>query len=248
MCAPKKNLVFERHKFFTRKQQPGEKARLFLNALKTIAKRCELENMTVEDFLLHRVLLGMSDTKLQSRLTAKRGLTLVQVMDVLNSNELSASQWQEIHPMAEEEIGAVGARNKYGARSSSGYKQGGRPHDRRGDRETKKRDEKEFDCKKCGTKHRYRNCPAFHVKCHSCKDFGHYERFCNKKRSVNAVENRSDSDDDSLSDRYIDEFLGMVHSEEIVDIKSETETDGAGNSNIDLAPNSNLEEASLEVL
>ena len=41
LCAPKKNLVFERHKFFTRKQQPGEKARLFLNALKTIAKRCE---------------------------------------------------------------------------------------------------------------------------------------------------------------------------------------------------------------
>ena len=51
----------------------------------------------------------------------------------------------------------------------------------------------DYDCKKCGTKHVFRNCPAWTFRCGKCGGKGHYNRFCPNKpqasdsQQVNAV-------------------------------------------------------------
>ena len=47
LCESRKNILYDTHLFFQRKQLPGESFKCFLNALKTDAKKCEfgeLEN------------------------------------------------------------------------------------------------------------------------------------------------------------------------------------------------------------
>uniref|UniRef100_T1I8U0 Reverse transcriptase domain-containing protein n=1 Tax=Rhodnius prolixus TaxID=13249 RepID=T1I8U0_RHOPR len=55
-------------------------------------------------------------------------------------------------------------------------------------------DVKYYDCKKCGTKHKPRSCPAFKKTCSFCKRQNHFEVGCflkNRKKSVYEVETSS---------------------------------------------------------
>ena len=43
-------------------------------------------------------------------------------------------------------------------------------------------------CKRCGYKHRIRNCPAFGKRCHKCNEKGHFKKMCAKRINQMAYE------------------------------------------------------------
>ena len=69
-CLPRKNLVYEMHKFISYKLKPGESIDQFVTELKTRAKTCELgplERIPV----ISQVVCGISDNVVREKLEGK---------------------------------------------------------------------------------------------------------------------------------------------------------------------------------
>ena len=64
ICLPRNNLQYDRHRFFTRVQESGETIQQFVTELRTIAKACKLNEMTEDECILHRLILGVQDKQL----------------------------------------------------------------------------------------------------------------------------------------------------------------------------------------
>ena len=68
----------------------------------------------------------------------------------------------------------------------------------------KKKQNENFDCKRFGTNHKCRECPAYNKLCTNCNKKGHFDKmFCTKKKygtkqknRVNALEESLNSEDD----------------------------------------------------
>lgn len=86
-----------------------------------------------------------------------------------------------------------------------------------------------FDCNKCGTKHKRRECPAFNRKCNKCSGMNHFAKFCPSRekinakargKSVNTVLEDSDAEDDlqslhiwSVQNQEEDDWFELVQTD-----------------------------------
>lgn len=92
-CNPKKNVIYERFKFFKRCQE-GEAANHFITELKKLASSCEFEGQ-MESLIRYRIVLGIRNSKLQERLLSK-DLTLQKAIDECLVAEVAAQQMKEL--------------------------------------------------------------------------------------------------------------------------------------------------------
>lgn len=61
---PRTNVVIERHRFFTRVQQPNEPFDTFLNDLKKLVKSCNFDDQE-SSLLRDRIIIAVNDEVLQ---------------------------------------------------------------------------------------------------------------------------------------------------------------------------------------
>lgn len=61
-----------------------------------------------------------------------------------------------------------------------------------------------FDCKRCGTEHASRKCPAYGKRCKNCEKMNHFARIY-RSRKVHAV------DDEDVAEQQANLFVGAVH-------------------------------------
>ena len=73
-CRPKKNVIFERHRFWSRSQKEGEAFEWWLKDLRIIAKDCEFQEE--DNMVRDKVVYGVMDKKVQERMLRKSDLTL----------------------------------------------------------------------------------------------------------------------------------------------------------------------------
>lgn len=64
---PKRNAIFERYKFNSRIQEPGESVDSFVTALYSLAETCEYDNIR-DEFIRDRIVIGIRDTRASERL------------------------------------------------------------------------------------------------------------------------------------------------------------------------------------
>ena len=83
-CEPKKNVSYERYKFFSRAQESGESIDQYVTILRKLCETCEfgtLNNSLIKD----RNVLGVNNTKRRERLLRVPDLTLQKALDVCRS-------------------------------------------------------------------------------------------------------------------------------------------------------------------
>ena len=154
-CRPKKNIVYERHRFWSRSQKEGEPFDRWLKELRIIAKDCEF---TEEDNMIRdKIVFSVFDKKVQERMLRKSDLTLKDAMDTCRAAESSQNQLSEIRKGDGLAINEVGG--------GSG------------------RQVKCFKCSTLG--HVARECPTQEeleeekeVQCFNCRGFGHKSSIC----------------------------------------------------------------------
>ena len=66
-CKPKRNLIVERHKFNTRRQNPGELIDHYITDSKTLAASCEYGSL-VNDLITSQLVAGIQSDKVRDRL------------------------------------------------------------------------------------------------------------------------------------------------------------------------------------
>ena len=185
---PRKNVIFERAKFNSRKQEEGEPVDAFITALYKLAEHCnygDLRNEMIRD----RIVVGIRDARLSERLQLDHKLTLDDAVTAVRQSEQVKQQQTvlrgtEVKP--EIPIGAV---------------QKGHKHRQQAD-EQQNEPNKSEKCNKCGKApgHSRERCPAKDAICHKCKKRGHFQTVCHSAK-VSGVDTEEEKPD---------AFLGAV--------------------------------------
>ncbi|UYV77926.1 K02A2.6-like [Cordylochernes scorpioides] len=165
-CEPKKNVIFERFKFFSATQKDGESIDSFITELKGLSTSCEFESQK-DSLIRDRIVYGIQDKALQERLLREPNLTLLKAIEMCKTCEISK---QQIKIMQNNQN--ICQIRKYEKKHSPKQNQ---------------ESEKEFKCQRCGKSHRAKNCPAWGKRCSKCKKMNHFAAFCKSSaiRSLN---------------------------------------------------------------
>lgn len=157
--TPKTNVTYERYTFNKLTQVDGETFDEFFTKVKTQSAKCEFGALN-DSLVRDKIIIGIRNDKVREKLLSEDEVTLDRATQICRASELTSTQLKLIQ---KDEIPGVNAivKPKWKKQSSSSTS-----------------DEKSFDCTRCGTKHKPKECPAFNQKCNKCKKSGHYAKMC----------------------------------------------------------------------
>lgn len=184
-CQPRKNVIFDRFKFFSRSQEPNETVDKYVTELKKLANPCDFGDQ-LENLIRDRLVLGIADKNVQERLLRDADLKLDKALNHCRSSEQSKKQLLEIAGTStNKEVSVVKNKLKF----------------------VKKRSNSEgtnyLKCRKCGLSHSSASkCPAEGKFCMKCKGKNHFATVCSKsKKSVKMVEKQHEDTEESDEER-----------------------------------------------
>lgn len=201
---PRRNVIFERFKFNSRTQLPGESADSFITALHTLAEHCEYGTLK-EDLIRDRIVVGMTDTKTSERLQLQGNLTLADAVFSTKQAEIQNKQSHLIHHEVSRDPQLNMIKSKPGNKAKQYFKT---------NVQSKQSTTADNCCKYCGLKpfHSRENCPAKNAICRGCQKRGHWDKVCKSKKfpakkSVQSI----DTDKVDSSDVGQDvQFIGSI--------------------------------------
>lgn len=165
-CEPRKNLVYERFRFFRTVQKEGQPIDGFITELKKAAALCEFQEQE-DSLILLGIVLGIRDQGLQERLLGDQKLTLLKASEHCRAAEDSRRQAREVQKTSAD-VHAVWR--------AKGSKDMMKPTSSQQEQAEK------FQCRKCGYSHKYRDCFAWGKVCSLCKQKNHFAIGCPSKK------------------------------------------------------------------
>lgn len=178
--APKTNISFERYIFFKIEQGEDEQFNEFLTRIKTQASKCEFINL-LDEMLKDKIVFGIRSNQVREKLLTEDKLDLNKAISICKTSEQASKQLDEFECKNKSDK-VLALRNKSVKNKQNEY----------------------FDCKRCGTNHKSRECPAFNKPCTKCNINGHVANMCRtkkkyyQKKRVNTVEENSNSSEDEV--------------------------------------------------
>ncbi|XP_049871001.1 uncharacterized protein LOC126380308 isoform X1 [Pectinophora gossypiella] len=193
--APKANLTYECHNFFTYKQSENESLDDFACALKLRSQNCELGKL--QERLVKIMFICNMHQKynyIRERLLLEDKLDLDKALEVAKA--MLASRHQTDALTAEQSSVMY---NKTQSRSKSNTRN-----------KSQQQQSKKEVCTKCNQVHRHK-CPALSQVCRNCNKVGHFAVCCrSKSKSVKYVE--SDNNTHQVQSEKQDLFIGHIQS------------------------------------
>ena len=111
-CSPRKNVTYERYKFFTHVQ--GSKSiDVYITELKGLSKQCEFGDLC-DSLIRDRIVCGIQSNYLRERLLREPELSLTKAIDICRASEVSKTQAQylnESSKVLEEKVDFVQKQN-----------------------------------------------------------------------------------------------------------------------------------------
>ena len=182
-CEPRKNVVFERYKFWSRDQRKGETFDTWLTDLRNAAVKCEFVEET--EMIRDKVVFGIQDMTLKERLLRESELSLQKVMDICRAAETSRQQVRDMSAFAGAEAEFPAVNYIHGATGHSGRQHhNAKPRDRRsvnkhgGAHGHNGSNGGSQSCQYCGNHHARGQCPAYGKQCTSCLSYNHFSSVC----------------------------------------------------------------------
>ena len=196
----RRNIIFERAKFNSRKQEDGETADSFITSLYGLAEHCAFGQLH-DELIRDRIVVGIRDTDLSEKLQLDPDLNLQKAVNAVRQRETVKKQQATLRGMTTPMEGTIDAvhktkqshirQNAASRRESRDHGQGTPQHKRKSSA-TPSTNKKL--CRRCGKapNHPRQQCPAREATCHNCSKKGHFKSVC---RSRNAVDDISDEEE-----------------------------------------------------
>ena len=192
----KRNIIFERAKFNSRKQQAGEPVDNFITDLHNLARYCNFGALK-DELIRDRIVVGIENRELSERMQLNPNLTLEKATNLARQRE-TVKQQQTIldggFKSSRVEVDGVVKgnfrRKKDSLRDKSQEKTKAKlPENSR----TKPQPEQK--CQKClGNFHPKKNCPARLSKCRKCLKIGHWAQACKSSKAGKLFEIATDEE------------------------------------------------------
>lgn len=185
---PRRNIIFERFKFNSTVQKPGEPIEYFITSLHSLAEHCNYGTLK-EELIRDRIVVGMLDTKTSERLQLKDQLDLKECILIAKQAELQASQTKELYntnrQVSRVQLPPQGLKSEsVSASDASGFSQkrsNNKTNARLGDK-----------CGFCGLRSHPRDrCPAGKSICRKCQKSGHWAIVCRSTNKVRSIQTNS---------------------------------------------------------
>lgn len=206
---PKKNVTFQRYKFFTTSQKEGQKFDEFLTELRSKANNCEFEKLK-ESLIKDILIVGITDKQVQERLLREpEPLLLDRAIEICRSAEQTKNQMEIMHLQPTVDVNYVSKKHQRGYQNKSqdnnSYKS-----------ETLAVIKK---CYFCGRSHKIRECPAYGKYCRNCNQKNHFADVC-KSKQINQINPLTDSIDsyeniDETSESVSNLFVNSVENKNV---------------------------------
>lgn len=218
-CSPKKNEAMTFYKFFTRNQQPDEAFDSFITSLKELVKQCDFKS-DEDRILKSRVVLGIQNKDVQERLlredlSLEKTLQYCRAVEAAEQNRKELEQSIEANKVWNIKEDKTKSKGTYYSSSNNKNNKGLNNNDknknikyRANESQKTENSEKEFNCKRCGTTHGPRNCPAYGKECNGCHRIGHFKRCCRTLRAHTVRDNELETmseENFSIDDLKIEE-------------------------------------------
>ncbi len=233
---PRKNLVLERYNFNQAVQELGEEFDHFVTKLKNLAATCEFGDLK-DSLIRDRIVVGARDHGVKETLLKKeqtvgpdgraQTLSLETAINIGRTAEVTKVHLKKMNlGRAEEASVAAVSYNRRGRRNqgqgqATRSSQRSKPVNQRsriprytGRPKEESRDKKTstFRCKRCGTTHGPRQCPAYGKTCGKCGGWSHYAEYCYSKKVHYMTKEEPTEERDpmfidqvSIDDIYIDD-------------------------------------------
>ena len=191
----RKNVIFERAKFNTRRQLSGETSEQYILALYTLAERCNYTSREqMEQEIRDRLVVGIRDEQLSKKLQLDSALDLDKAKKLVRQTEAVQEQTKKLTGASpgdsrENPVQVDGMSGRGSHAPSKNFRR--RPHQQ-------SKQPKQSQCTRCGKKpgHPRAECPANDATCHRCSKRGHFSSQCRtKQKNVLQVRLGADSDD-----------------------------------------------------
>ena len=192
---PRRNIVFERHKFWCVTHKEGLES--FIAELRKQAAKCDFAEP--ENMLRDKLVFAHRSDAVRERLLREKELNLQKALDICRAAEAShqqARQMGQMAPTAKEPAEAAAARvDQVRTQSYPGKK---------------KQHIKKKECKFCGKTHGHK-CPAYGKKCMKCGMYNHFANVCfsRQQKKVSTLQ-CSDSYTDSYDNNNEQLFIGTL--------------------------------------
>lgn len=183
--TPRTNVTYERYMFNRLHQEENEPFDCFITKLKTQIKKCDFGAIS-DSLLVDKIIIGIKNEDLRKKLLTEENLTLERAVNACKINEQTSLQLDNM--ISSKTVESVKAKKH-------NHNKSGKPGN------------DDFDCRRCGTKHGRKQCPAYKKKCETCGIPGHVAAVCRSKskakKTVNLVQ-ESDSEQDEM---YLNEII-----------------------------------------
>ncbi|XP_044750579.1 uncharacterized protein LOC123310930 [Coccinella septempunctata] len=213
---PKKNLSFERYRFFTRKQLTNEKIEQYATDLKNKARSCDFGDL--KDSLIKDIFTcGLQNQTLREKLLQDDQIDLDGAIKfcvtIENSKQQASVITQESSSSLSLEVQSVRKAKKHhqfnkrpGKYTNPNEGQSQKAREQNNSSGSGRRLSKNNGiCYRCGGVHGKNQCPAFGKKCNLCGKLNHYSKMCQQRNvnTVNLSENNPNENEDCL-------FIGNI--------------------------------------
>ena len=161
--APRKNVVAERHKFRSRKQNADETIDAYLTSLRELVKTCEFGALE-DEMLRDQIVEKCCSKQLRERLLAQEELHLAKTLRIARSSESAIKEARLLsgHETKDDIINIDRLSNL--------------------DKRNRNYNSENFKCYRCGgVGHKPADCRAISMKCYNCQRLGHFARVCRSK-------------------------------------------------------------------
>lgn len=199
-CKRRDPQMMLRFQFWQHKRPEGQTFDQYLTELKTMATNCKfVEN---ENMLRDKIAFSVTDERLKMKLLSEGAdLTLTKVVNLCRLAESTRQEFQQMsntetvnfvkHKTKKKVFNKKPQSTQQPATSQSGARY--KSHKQTsGDVATTK---PKNPCRRCGTVHGYRECPAYGATCLKCSGKNHYAKYCKtKNRDVHAVNDESEDE------------------------------------------------------
>lgn len=186
---PKSNTTYERYVFNILKQEMDETFDEFLTKARTQLLKCDYGDLA-DSLLKDKIVIGVLCEEIRKKLLAETELTLEKAINLCRANERASKHFGEMQTREQNTVESVRTTKSNSKVKSNSSKEIS--------------DDEQFDCKRCGTEHSRKSCPAYKKKCDNCNIPGHFARMCKSKTSkpkkIHQVDNYSESSEDNSSD------------------------------------------------